>query len=138
MDRVQTVGIVVLKDNDVLLVCHGEKAGHITGSYGAPGGRIDENETLIHAAVRELEEETGLIAEEKDLIELPEKYDADISRKDGTVMHCHHTVFAVRNFTGELRGTEETEPEWVPIENLSSMELLANTEQMAQQALQYV
>jgi mutator protein MutT len=138
MERTPTVGVVVLKDNNVLLVRHGEEAGHITGSYGTPGGRIDSGETAIYAGARELEEESGLIAEEKDLVELPEKYDADLARKDGSTLSVHHTVFATRKFTGELRSTKETTPEWVPIERLSSMELLPNVENMVNQALSNV
>ena len=134
MNRIPTVGIVVLKDKSVLLVKHGEKAGHITGSYGTPGGRIDQGETPVQAAKRELEEESGLFVREEDLTELPKKYDADLARKDGSILSVHHTMFVCNKFDGALRGTQETTPEWVPIKKLHEMELLQNTEDMVKQA----
>jgi len=136
MERIPTVGIIVLKDENVLLVRHGEKAGHLTGSYGTPGGRIDPGEVAIRAAQRELEEESGLYVAKKDLIELPEKYEADLKRKDGNILHSYHTVFVCRIFTGELRATNEAAPEWVPIGKLHEMELLPNTENMVKKALE--
>lgn len=139
MERTPTVGIVVLKEDDVLLVRHGEAAGHITGSYGTPGGRLDyPDENLKSAVLRELNEESGLIAAESDLVELPTKYDADLPRKDGSILHTHHTVFATRKFTGELVATDEAEPVWTPIKNLPEMELLPNTENMVKEAIENV
>lgn len=132
--RTPTVGIVVLKGSDVLLVRHGEGASHITGVIGAPGGRMDSDETPIVAAQRELEEETGINADQKDLIELPKKYDADFARKDGSTLLTHHTVFACNRFSGELRGTGETTPMWTPINRLSEMTLMANVEDMVAEA----
>ena len=132
--RIPTVGITVLKGLEVLLVRHGKAAGHITGVIGTPGGRIDPGETPIVAAQRELEEETGLHAEKEDLVELSKKYDADFPRKDGSILFTHHTVFACNKFSGELRATDETIPEWVPIKNLSEMKLMANTEDMVNEA----
>lgn len=132
--RTPTVGIVVLKGQDVLLVRHGKTAGHITGIIGTPGGRIDSGENPIIAAKRELEEETGLQVEKEDLIELSKKYDADFARKDGSTLFTHHTVFACNKFSGEFRATEETTPEWTPINKLSVMTLMANTEDMVKEA----
>lgn len=134
MQRIPTVGIVVLKGNEVLLVKHGEAAGHLTGSMATPGGRIDEGETAVQAAVRELQEETGLVAAEEDLRRLPKIYEGDLPRKDGSTFYSSHTVFVCTKFSGDLRNTDETEPEWVPIEKLKDMELLINTEDMVLQA----
>lgn len=134
ISRTPTVGIAVLRDSDVLLVRHGEGAEHITGIVGTPGGRIDPGETAVVAAQRELEEETGLRAEKEDLIEIRKKYHADFARKDGSTLFVYHTVFACNKFTGELRATDETTPEWTPIENLSIMELMVNTEDMVKEA----
>lgn len=134
MKRIPTVGIVILSGEDVLLVRHGEKAGHLTGSCGTPGGRIEEGETPIKAAKRELEEETGLIVREEDLIELPRKYDANLERKDGSILYIHHTVFVSNRFDGTFRETEETIPEWISVKKLSEMTLLPNTEDMVKQA----
>lgn len=59
-DVTPTVGIVILDGNKVCLVKHGEAAQHLTGVHGIPGGRLNGDEELIDAAVREAFEETGL------------------------------------------------------------------------------
>ncbi len=135
MERIPTVGVVIVYDDKVLLVEHGEEAGHLTGSFGTPGGRIDEGETVRQAAIREVEEETGLVVDENDLMELPHKYDADLRRKNGETLYVSHTVFATDKFHGELRGTDETVPIWLPIETLKDKELLPNIEDMVEKAL---
>ena len=137
IERVPTVGIIVLRPPDVLLVRHGEAAGHITGTLGTPGGRMDPGETPIIAAQRELEEEAGLHAEKEDLIELSKKYEADFARKDGSRLFVRHTVFACNRFSGELKevdDTAETIPQWTPIESLSDLELMVNVEDMVREA----
>lgn len=55
---IKSTGILVFKGNSVLLVKHGEKAGHINGVCGIPGGRFAENEGEKTTALRELKEET--------------------------------------------------------------------------------
>lgn len=126
MERIHTVGVVVLKDDNVLLVREGEQSGHVTGVYNTPAGRIDEGETPVQAAIRELHEESGLITTEADLEQLPKIYEADIPRKDGTIKHFIHTAFVCKRFSGDLVTTDETMPEWVPISELNSYTLLPN------------
>ena len=84
MKPIPTVAVLIINDGKVLLVKHTEKAGHLTGTYGLPSGRIDENEAEGKAAVRELLEETGLRTKEDNLIEFPKNfYVADLERKGG-------------------------------------------------------
>jgi len=59
------VDMVILTDNSLLLI----KRGHYPFGYALPGGKVDPDETLEHAARRELKEETGLIIND-DLIHL--------------------------------------------------------------------
>lgn len=49
---------LVIKDNKILLV---KRAGGIleSGKWGFPGGFLDQGETIMECAVRELKEETG-------------------------------------------------------------------------------
>jgi 8-oxo-dGTP diphosphatase len=58
-----TVDVVALHDGaggrEVLLVCRGQEP--YRGRWALPGGFVNENEPLEHAARRELAEETGLV-----------------------------------------------------------------------------
>lgn len=56
------VGVLVFKENQILL---GERRNsHGAGTWCPPGGHLEFGESPQDCAVRELEEETGLIAEE--------------------------------------------------------------------------
>ena len=127
-DVTPTVGIVILDGNRVCMVRHGEAAQHLTGVHGIPGGRLNEDEELIDAAVREAYEETGLEINKEDFLQLPEVRYADISRKNGEILSVSWTVFVTNKFTGDLKGSDETIPEWIEIERIGELTILPNTE----------
>lgn len=123
VDVIPTVAAIITRNAQVLLVVHGEKAGHMTGIYGLPSGRVEEGETEQQAIVREITEETGLTVTENDLIEFSGDYfQASIPRKDGTVKVYGWKVFKVRSFTGEIRGTDETTPEWTDTSDITKLD----------------
>jgi 8-oxo-dGTP pyrophosphatase MutT (NUDIX family) len=111
---VATAGIIVIRQDRVLLIEHQEGAGHITGAWGIPAGGIDEGETAPDAAVRELHEETGLRVDAANLIELPKLYRARIARKSGA-----DTDFTLRVFATACAGApsawDEGIPRWVAL-----------------------
>jgi len=53
------VDILLIRDGRVLLLRR-KGSGYFDGFYAAPGGRVEMSEGLRAAAIRELEEETGL------------------------------------------------------------------------------
>ena len=124
---ISTIGVAAFRDDKVLLVRSGDSSGHITGTYGLPSGRVDEGEKEIDAAAREFEEETGLVVNINDLSEFKNNtFTADIPRKDGTIKRMFWRVYRARNYSGKLKATDETVPEWVLIEQLDSYNLLPN------------
>jgi mutator protein MutT len=131
MQPIPTIGILVFRENfkEVLLVKNGEGSGHPTGIYGTPAGRIDQGETAVQAAVRELKEETGLEALEKDLVKLPYDFGVtEILRKKGTIF-CAWEVFICQKFAGEIRGENpETAPEWVKVSDVVKLWLVGKTQ----------
>lgn len=139
MNIIPAVAVTVIVKDKVLVVRHGETAGHITGSYGLPAGRLDEDESTRHAAVRELFEETGLVALEADLEEYPNNhYTADLLRKNGETIRSTMTVFICAKYMGSLTGSDETEPEWIALADMHKYEFLPNVEQAVKDSVSYL
>ena len=138
MKPIPSVGVVIIKNEKVLLVREEEGSSHLTGMYGIPAGRLEEREDASHAAARELQEETGLVCLPEDLVKLPSTYTATIERKDGTFKTFEKTAFVCRKYAGEIRPGEDTTPEWVEIEKMGGYRLLPNIEKMVQDALRII
>src|SRR3972149_7158226 len=135
---VPTVGVLVFKNDSVLLVCHKEGASHLTDTCGLQSGRIKESESEKEAAVRELLEETGLVTQAGYLIEFPHNfYQASIERKEGEVTNFSWRVFLVQQFSGELKESEETKPEWVSVAEIGRYNLLSNVYDAIQAGLKF-
>ncbi|HMS22928.1 MAG TPA: NUDIX hydrolase [Candidatus Levybacteria bacterium] len=132
--RVNTVGGLLIKNKQVLLVKHGDGAQHLTGVYGLPGGRLEEGESLLDGAAREFYEETGFTAGKHSMVKMPKIYEAEIPRKNGEILSTSWHVFLIKEASGELIKSYETEPEWVDIDNLSKLNLLVNTKEVIEDA----
>ncbi|MFH1001378.1 MAG: NUDIX hydrolase [Bacteroidota bacterium] len=131
---IKTAGVLICLNNKVLLVRHGEKAGHLNDTYGIPAGRIELGEKSIDAAVRELFEETGLITSIEYLEKVPETYTAAIARKDGVKTFSQEN-FLCKHWDGELKANNETIPEWITITEIDKLKLLPNVKKMVSDAL---
>ena len=59
--------IVYDKDERKILMCKREKEPY-KGMFNLVGGKVEENENELHAAYRELEEETGITAKDINLV----------------------------------------------------------------------
>ncbi|MDO8657486.1 MAG: NUDIX domain-containing protein [Candidatus Levybacteria bacterium] len=138
---IPAVGVLVFKDDTILLVEHLEGAGHLNGTYGLPSGRLEKDEKHIVAAIRELEEETGITTTETDLIEYSENiYTATLKRKRGITVESSIKVFICMKFSGEIRGSIETSPRWIKISAIEKYRnvLLPNIEKMIKDGLEFL
>ena len=138
MEVIQSVGVLIIQDGKVLLVRHGEDAGHINGTYGLPAGRLEKDENERTAAMRELKEETGLDVLPEDLIEYPsDVWKAEITRKDGSVNTYQIKVFVCKRFSGTLKASRETTPDWVEIAKLDEYNLLPNVKEIIMREIRW-
>ena len=115
------VGTMFFKDNKLLIDKPRKRS-----TYQMIGGRVEDNETPLEAAIRECHEELGKNAIfDESLIELVMEFD-EIATSDGkTPIH-----FYVFKYNGKLEGTLETSDE---IENFKwydsscGYDILSNT-----------
>ncbi|MDP3957045.1 MAG: NUDIX hydrolase [bacterium] len=137
---IATVGVVVFKNDDpesVCLVEHLAGAHHMTGTYGLPAGKIELGETPLNAAVREMREETGLVATSEDMLFL-KRYFAEIEQKDG-VKKFSWDVFVCREYSGDFKESEETKPQWVRLEDFVKINrFLPNVKNAVEEAQQII
>jgi 8-oxo-dGTP diphosphatase len=98
-----------------ILLIH-KKTGLGAGKINGPGGRIEPGETAAEAAVRETEEETGIVPRNLEKV-------AELHFQFLNGYGLHGTVFICGEYSGELTETEEADPFWceeakLPWENM--------------------
>jgi|SRR3989344_9204638 len=139
-DIISTAAVLTIDNGKVLLVKHTEKASHLTGTYGLPGGRVNVNETEKETAIREFHEETGLKASPDSFIDYPNNvYFAKIKRKNNETMNTSWHVFICTKFFGKIKiSEEETIPQWIKIEDLDKYNLLPNTKEAVLDGMKFL
>ena len=139
MAIIPTAAVVAFDKNSVLLVKHGAAATHLTDRYGLPGGTLESQETDRDCALREFIEETGLNTAAEDLIEFPDNfYQAEIEKKDGSRHTYPWRVFLCKKFSGTLKTSQETKPEWTNISEIDNLNLLPNVKSAITAAIKFL
>jgi ADP-ribose pyrophosphatase YjhB (NUDIX family) len=93
-----------IKDRRVLLGMKTRKIG--VGCWNGYGGGVEDDETITECAIRELEEESGLITKLEDL-EKVAIVDFHNEKSDGSVFVSRVHFFLVKNWRGEPIETED-------------------------------
>ena len=98
------VGAVVVEQDRVLLVRRANPP--LQGQWSLPGGLVELGESLRGALLRELEEETGLVVEPLELIELVDRIDRDDHR-----VRYHYVLadYLCRVIGGSLRAATDAD-----------------------------
>jgi 8-oxo-dGTP diphosphatase len=106
-DPQPTVGAIALvRDDDGRVLLVWQRSGPFAGSWLLPGGGVSRDESVSHAAARELREETGLEATDGKVIASYQTRSEPPGDYDLTVF-----MFAVAAH-GELRAERGSRAEW--------------------------
>lgn len=89
-----------------------KKRGLGEGYYNGFGGKVEADETIAAAAVREIFEEVGLRVKARDLIPAGLLY---FTFADSSIRPIRGTVFRAENFSGEPLESDEMTPQWFAI-----------------------
>lgn len=107
------VGAVVVHKGRVLLVRRGTEP--LKGHWTLPGGLLELGESLVEGVAREVREETGLLVEPIELVELVDRIHRErASGEAGRAFNCvrYHYVIAdylCRVIGGELRAASDAD-----------------------------
>lgn len=107
-----------IKDGKVLLAMKTRKIG--VGCWNGFGGGVEEGETILGCAIRELEEESGLKAQPEDL-EKVAIVDFHNEKSDGSTFVSRVHFFLVKDWQNEPAETEDKamiNPTFFNIDNL--------------------
>jgi bifunctional NMN adenylyltransferase/nudix hydrolase len=117
-----TVDAVVTCQSRVLLIPRGKAPGK--GLWALPGGFLDQGETLLQAALRELLEETGLVLPEDSRAALkahvfdhPQR-----SQRGRTISHAFHFQLNAARVPSLAGADDAADLAWVPVSELTSRE----------------
>jgi 8-oxo-dGTP diphosphatase len=103
------VGAVIVEDGRVLLVRRGTEP--MLGQWSLPGGMLEVGESLTAGVVREVREETGLMVEPLELVEL-----LDRIHREGERVRYHYVIadYLCRVVGGELIAASDADAvRWV-------------------------
>lgn len=103
------VGAVVVFEGRVLLVRRGSKP--LKGHWTLPGGVLEVGETLVEGVAREVREETGLLVEPLELVELLDRIYREADR-----IRYHYVIadYLCRVTGGELHAASDADAvRWV-------------------------
>lgn len=99
----------IFDKNQVLLI--EKKRGLGAGKINVPGGHIEDGETPVEAAIRETKEEVHLHINKPHFVGY-----LYFHFTNGLTMKGY--VYRTKQYSGEMKETDEAKPFWCPIENI--------------------
>lgn len=126
------VGAVIVSGNRVLLVRRDSEP--LRGEWSVPGGMLELGEKLRDGVRREALEETGLVVEPGEVIDVFDSIFTDALGR--TQYHYVLIDYLCRPISGEARaGSDVSDVRWVTLEALPAMGLRQTVEQVVRKGL---
>ena len=124
-EREKCCGCIVIKENNVLLIKQNE------GHWGFPKGHVEENETEIETATREVKEETNLDVE----VDSNKRYTTEYVTNVGKLKQV--VFFIAKCIGGEIKAQEceVSEIRWVKFEEAIKLITYDNTRALFERAI---
>jgi 8-oxo-dGTP diphosphatase len=122
------IGLIINSEQKILL--DKRSAGHYSGYWEFPGGKIEQGETHLAALKRELKEELDIAPTE--------------TAEAITIHHELHSftlslyVYYINDYIGEIKPNEQQQLQWAPIKNLRTIKLIPTNEAIIQLLEQHV
>ncbi len=118
MSRQETVtltNMVMIEDENGKILVEDKVDPHWKG-ISFPGGHLLHNESIVHSAIREVKEETGLDIKDLKLVGVNNNVSPNFNR-------YLVFLFKTKTFSGELKSSEEGKVFWVEKKNLKYYKL---------------
>ena len=111
--------VYVVRGGKVLMHKRSEDKKKFPGFWIGPGGHIDEGEDALTAAIREVEEETGVVIQESDVKLKVLAFHHHLDREEVWMEYLFRASIDVDQ---PVVSNHEGESEWVEIERLMKMD----------------
>ena len=107
----QATLLFLIKDNQILLAM--KKRGFGQGRWNGVGGKPKENENILDTAIRETQEEIGVVPKNIFQVATLDFYFKNKNEWDQQVL-----VFIANDWEGEPSESEEMKPQWFEIDKI--------------------
>lgn len=107
--------VIILNEQNEILLQH-----RSDGGWGLPGGIMELGESMEATARREVQEETGLVVGELELMGIFSGEDFFLKVANGDELYSVTAVYASRDITGEIviDGVESLDVQYFPLKEL--------------------
>jgi len=111
---------ILTKDGEILILKRGHRVSTYRGRWAGVSGYLEENETPLERAMKEIEEETGLKNNEIKLIREGEVMEF-IDENNGRIWRVHPFLFEVKRKKIKI-DWEHEEYRWIDVEDIDKYE----------------
>lgn len=125
METEKACGAIIIKDSKVLLIQQTD------GNWGFPKGHVENEETEVETAIREVKEETNIDVE----IDKKHKYIINYKLPNGNMKEV--VFFMAKPINSDIKPQEEeiTSIEWVKIQDAENKLSFENTRELLRKVI---